>query len=400
MYGWIFATFESLIIEKYGLDKWEEIHEMAECTIPTGEFIKSLNYSDELIIRLLFCAEKILGQPQDLIIQFIGEHFVTFFQANGYKYTLRAQGRDFGEMLQNLNEPHRLLRSRFPESYLPEFWCTAIEKHGEEYSCILHYYSQRGKLFYPLAVGLIKELGRQFYNARVELEMHSQFQEDSYVHTIILVKYTEDKTKSLVRINSESFVGPNRVLKCPFTGATLPARRGSRESPLNHQGSVGLSSSRVCDLFPFHIVVNDSLEVIQYGKKLKSFLRMDEKQDVVTIDELFAFQLPANLLWSWETLLSLQGTSVSFFALNRKGTVIFRGNIIILDPITDPGVNEPSAMILLNPLIDNLEEMEALEMKLSDFPVHGFQRDLMMLGSQLIDIDLLFSLRAYFQANI
>lgn len=392
MYGWILSSFESTILNKYGPEKWKEIQEMAECSVKTGEFIKNVHYSDDLINGLIMASTRILNVPQDQLIEELGENFLNFIRENGYDSTIRSQGSNFSEFLVNLNEPHRLLRSRFPDSYLPEFWCTNFKDEDEKtHFCILHYYSQRGTLFAPMVVGLLRKLGKELYNVVVELNMISQTCEETYIHTVWTVKFVdlpreESESRQLSVHSTESTT--NRVLKCPFSSRSRDSTKTSKKTspskltPVKNV-EVGLNYKRLSQLFPFHVLVNQDLEIIQYGSRIRSFLTLDPTREVYSMEDIFAFQSPPGLTWSWETVLSFSETAAELFAMRLEGNITFRGNVMILDPSTDPGIDEPCALFLISPVLYNLEELENLNMKLSDFPLHTFQRDLLVVGEHI-----------------
>jgi hypothetical protein len=393
MYGWILASFESTILNKFGSEKWKEIMEAAECTVNPGEFIKNVHYTDDLIYTIIACSEKILHVNKEQLMEYLGENFINFIRENGYDSTIRAQGATFGEFLENLNEPHRLLRSRFPDSYLPEFWCTKPEQIGKEFSCTLHYYSQRGTLFYPMVIGMLRELGKFLYEVNCNMEMESQTHEDSYVHTVFLVTYVKlpavHRDESSMKLPPHpAYTAPNRILKCPFSSResmmnAAASRRSSSDLSPTPFTPIGLSFQRFNNLFPFHIVINNDLEIIQVGDKMKGFLHVDPKEENF-VDEIFVFQTPPNLKWSWNTILSLRDSSVELAAMRvDDGNVTFRGNVLILDPKLDPGIDDTCAMILLSPVVYNLDELQSLHMRLSDFPASSFQRDLMVLGEHI-----------------
>lgn len=391
MYGWIVASFESMILNKYGPQKWKLISEMAENPIKTGEFIKNVHYSDELMFTLINASSKVLNVPQETLMENLGENFINFIKDNGYDSTIRAQGQTFGEFLENLNEPHRLLRSRFPESYLPEFWCTKMEKNDEESSCLLHYYSQRGSLFYPMVVGLLREVGQLLYSVTCSFEFISQTTEESYVHTVWKVLYcSTPRPPSLTdsglmqhRLSEDSTnLTPHRVTTCPFSYV----RAQSFEHPqISKKVQIGLNYQRIAKLFPFHVVISQKLELIQFGAQLQDFLQLHSlEKHVYPVEEVFCFQTPPDLTWSWGNLLSLEDSCIELVAARLEGNVIFRGNVMILDPQSDPNIEESCAMILLTPVVYSLDEMESMKMRLSDFPNHSFQRDLIVLGQHMI----------------
>ena len=61
MHGFMLQCLESLVIEKYGVDKWEELKLKANCTIQTGSWVRWEYYRDAMINELVAVCEKDLG---------------------------------------------------------------------------------------------------------------------------------------------------------------------------------------------------------------------------------------------------------------------------------------------------------------------------------------------------
>lgn len=414
MYGWVLKCIESLVLNKYGIEKWKEILAAASCPIRLGDFIKDVHYPDDLVHSIIMAATKCLEQSQTQFIEGVGEIFMSFFREHGYTSTLKSLGTNFSEFLKNINEPHRLLRSRFPESYLPELWCTNFEQHQDgSQSCILHYYSQRGYLFAPLVVGLMKSLGVSEWQVLVEMKELQQAIEEEYIHTVWKVVYRDLPSSAAIGEQSRTrppSLGPsdptnNRILRCPFTQQRLDV------SPVQNQGmrkkapvEIGLSYQRLVTIFPYHLIVDMNMEILQYGNKIQEFLRLDTSREIYRMEEIFAFLSPPGLKWSWDTILAVADSNIELYAMRVGGNVAFRGNLVILDPQLDPGVVSPCAMILISPEIGNLKELEQFNMTLNDLPVHSCQRDLAILGKldkdpqlTIDDLSFLLQRRASFE---
>ena len=57
----MFQCLENLVIEKYGLNKWEYLKLEVNCTIQTGSWVRWENYPDSLISSLVSAADRLLG---------------------------------------------------------------------------------------------------------------------------------------------------------------------------------------------------------------------------------------------------------------------------------------------------------------------------------------------------
>jgi hypothetical protein len=237
MYGWIIASFESMILTKYGSVQWNKVKEIAGCShMKTGEIIKNSFYSEEITDNLIeACLSLFQEIKQEELIENLGKNFINFIVEHGYESTIKAQGKTFSEFLINMNEPHRLLRSQFPKCHLPEFYCTkplkkdgffsferetaAISRdrslglspplaiddnnYGTRYSCTLHYYSSKGFLLAPMVIGLIKECGKWFYHInQCDFELNKQTNEEVLVHTIWNVSFSDSSSTATTGVTS------------------------------------------------------------------------------------------------------------------------------------------------------------------------------------------------------
>ena len=166
MFGWINDCCESLVVSKFGLDKWHEIKAEADCKIHDGGFIRHQYYSDESSVDLVVATSKVLGIPVDAVLEAFGEYFMEFTRNAGYDSMLSCQGSNLKLWLSNLNALHDHLQDTLPRGRFPEFWCG----EDEEGSILLHYYSERGSLFAPFVVGLVTEVARYHFRLIVQLD--------------------------------------------------------------------------------------------------------------------------------------------------------------------------------------------------------------------------------------
>lgn len=122
MYGWINGCLEFLVISAHGLQVWETIKSVAGCDVQHGDFHRNVHYPDAMTYSLVSAAASVLKLTSDEVLETVGRQFLHFLKEHGYESTMRFQGNTFHQWIKNVNEPHRLLRSRFPKSRLPEFW--------------------------------------------------------------------------------------------------------------------------------------------------------------------------------------------------------------------------------------------------------------------------------------
>lgn len=188
MYGWINASLESLIISKWGIDTWREIQKKSGYLYG---FNRSIDYDDKSTINILKIASKLLNVEVPQLIEDLGAHFLHFMRTNSYESTVRIQGSDFHSWLENINEPHRLIHSRYPLSNPPKFWVEAREANSS--SRILHYYTKRNSAFSPLVIGIVKEAARYFFHLQVELvKKFDEFLPSNVYHCVWCVNIIGD----------------------------------------------------------------------------------------------------------------------------------------------------------------------------------------------------------------
>ncbi len=371
MYGWINASLESLVIHRFGPDTWIQILREAGCHAKIGDFIRNVDYPDDLTKRLIDGGANVLNITSEEMVELLGKNFVRFVRQCGYETTIRCQGSNFAEWLKNLNEPHRLLRSRFPNSKFPEFWCFRDESDLSGSTLILHYYSYRGTLFCPMVIGVVKEAGKEYYHVDVSMEAMFQSINGAVCHAAWKVTWKDfpvspmaitdlhplpisspakrskfshrvNNTSSSVSNNfsvgSKSDCGGDVVIqaasdRCPFSAAfaaraieKLDAARlagMSREerpegnspqldSSSSYNANIGLSPQRLKDAFPFHIAVSKDFKVVQIGPKLAQLIfdcHLASACIGMFIGIFFNISTPPDFPWDWNQLKNLEDST-------------------------------------------------------------------------------------------
>lgn len=519
MYGWINNCLEDMIITKFGLEKWEKIKDAANCFIPTGDFILSVHYDDELTYSLIEAAARVLNfKSGNEVWEIYGRHFIHFLEANHYYGTLRGQGNTLRDWIQNINEPHRLLRARYPNCTLPEFWSENDKTDPSGESILLHYYSPRKDGLGSIVVGMCKEASKVYFEKDLEMELVSTENlvgsgndtKGSFAHHSIwkLKNVGKEVTNtflssnnslvpssgSLLLTNSENNVHIHALTNssiitetndvsiaelaasagCPFhkqNSASVSIRalevksssidNGGCESFSKYSVSVNngtplelTTKSTSSDLvfthispystgylmgprcfkriFPFHIIVNQKMEIVQLGNKLNEFLERNGHPTLLgmQISEVFSLTVTNTYPWSWSGLRKLQSTSIiTLHSVHpEKLKLNLVGEVTILDddikyerkvkqrvqtcggqhdvrfhkcPDDDLGelnfeldgdddddhedLDDPSivAALLVNPVVSDLVALMNMGFINSDLPRHSFQRDLLQIEEHL-----------------
>lgn len=177
MYGIVNRAIEELIIEKFGVDKWEEVKQKAGFN--SEGFMTLQPYPDQLTFKLVGAASEILNVPADTLLEAFGEYWILYTAEKGYGEMLNLAGDSFPSFLKNLNMLHGRVTSLMPELAPPQFEC----RNEKENSIELIYRSHRNGMI-PMLYGLVKGLAKRF-EKEVEIKELERSVEEST--TIILL---------------------------------------------------------------------------------------------------------------------------------------------------------------------------------------------------------------------
>lgn len=172
MYGIVNRAIEELIIEKFGLEKWEEIK--LKAGFNSEGFMTLKPYPDELTFKLVGAASEILNVPADTLLEAFGEYWILYTAEKGYGEMLNLAGDSFPAFLKNLNMLHGRVSNLMPELAPPQFECI----NESENSIDLIYRSHRVGMV-PMLFGLIKGLGKRFNKEVTILEMENNTSDTS-----------------------------------------------------------------------------------------------------------------------------------------------------------------------------------------------------------------------------
>mmetsp|Transcript_2763 Transcript_2763/g.4166 ORF Transcript_2763/g.4166 Transcript_2763/m.4166 type:complete len:892 (+) Transcript_2763:64-2739(+) len=353
MYGWINACIKSLIISKFGTDKWHSIINKSKLN---DDFHKEDYYNDESTYTLVSIAADLLGLTEETVLEEFGAYFVQYCRQEGYDNLLRCLGDTFHEWLSNINSLHNHLMVALPDMKAPQFWCE-METDRDDV-VFLHYKSSRGASLYPIVVGMVREVASQyFYRTILEFEL-LQLQSVDHSHTSWRIVSTT--------IDGTSGDGPNGTLtvqngnesgehcpalsvdiqrcvtspvRCPFSSGTAPAPHivsstSSDESTLKkrknrsnsnpiciHPGEcltessenetntentpLSINENQMKELFPFFVAFDSEFKIISHGKHLTEFI----KTTIIGrhMQEVFEVRNPPNsYLWrDWNQVCSI-----------------------------------------------------------------------------------------------
>lgn len=417
MYGWIHGALEDWVQSGFGAEAWQSILGITQCGVQAEGFCRNVHYSDDSLFQLVRSATVILNLDCNHVVFSVGKHFVHYLERHGYSTTLRSQGSTFLEWIQNVYEPHRLLRSRFPKAMFPVFWSEIKEIDGSKTTVIVHFLSKRKDLFVPLFKGIVTEAAELFFNAEIDME---------FIADEILPDTSEYHAWFLLNTESNDIVAPKvakadeadppveaaTLLQCPFhrnlpSSAVENSTPSVSVAPIENTLSpeVGLSGTVFKRLFPFHIVLDSSLHILQLGNKLQDLI--DTKWCIPNVmnrpvQENFEILVPKFNMWSWELLRKLAHSPIEIALLTKLCkcsrspnsveptstnvnspsnssldliTVRFRGEVVLLD-----GADSNKIALCISPDITHMGDLADLRLRLSDLPCHSYQADMLLIG--------------------
>lgn len=435
MYGWINGTLEEWVKQYYGKDIWDEVVASSQVEVPPEGFFRNVHYSDNGLYQLIRAVSVVLNLECEELIFNVGRHFIHYLENHGYSRTLRCQGSNFREWLHNINEPHRILRYRFPNAMFPNLWCEKDTEDTTGRTIMLHYLSTRRDVFVPLFKGILTEAASYYFNFELNMTFVSDetLTDTGEYHAIFRVAdvdHAPEMQKPLITERKVSSTdGGSASAECPFRrmrGISIDSSGGrSRTHSLSgisttprttatptRTASVGMSPSIFKHVFPFHIVIDRHLEIIQLGDKLEELIQSKWCIPHVLhhpIADNFDIASPKFFKWNWEELCKLNRSPIELVLKttlekpanispayvssataslsqahtlappqddNEFVTVRFRGELLVLDE-----QDADKIAFCINPDLMHMDQLFQLRMRLADLPCHSFQAELLLVGT-------------------
>lgn len=142
-----------------------------------------------------------------------------------------------------------------------------------------------------------------------------------------------------------------------------------------------ISSRNMKKIFPYHIVINETFDIIQIGNSLPPLMGQTE-EDLLgkKIADVLIISRPVLGAWEWQSLRKLEDQT--FFVDPIDQTLVhvkFKANTVV---VSDPG-EAYQVMLVLSPDVKNVKELRCMKLTMSDLPLHSFQRDAVFLGEHI-----------------
>ena len=141
------------------------------------------------------------------------------------------------------------------------------------------------------------------------------------------------------------------------------------------QGSGFMSNENMKEIFPYHILVDQTFEILQVGNTLARLI--GETSPIVgrRVSELFEIKRPVLGKWDWDVLNFEQ----TYFLISTTGPVNSKVKANLIKLSTKP----KRVMLVIAPDAKNIQQLSQMQLTMSDLPLHTFQRDAIFLGEHM-----------------
>ncbi|XP_050536349.1 soluble guanylate cyclase 89Db-like [Daktulosphaira vitifoliae] len=390
MYGMLLESVQHFIQLEYGENAWRQVVRLAKCK--WYEFNTHHIYPDTLIPQLAEAAARLLTDPEnqenkeptaECFMRYFGRCFVRFFSNLGYDAPIRATGRYFCEFLKNVDNLHLQMRFSYPKMKSPSMYMSHVDRNG----CVLVYRSTR-QGFTQYFMGQLDEIANDVYHTNLKIRiLQEEYTSASQMPTgcqNILVKYR-------LEFDNSAYIDQNAAVYA-FDRLQLPS----------------IPISVLLRLFPFGVVIGRDIRIMDVGEKLLGVwgFTLEDVRGHLLVEHLI-LRRPRDIPFTWTNLMYL--TSVTFelevlrsthALMNTRNTSkVEKKSVNPLPPTLDRRGSYGSRSILLkgqmrhfkeidvvvflcSPVVNNLDELQAMSLYLNDLNLHGLSRELVLAGWQ------------------
>ena len=228
----------------------------------------------------------------------------------------------------------------------PSFRCTE-----EDGILLLHYYSVR-KLD-SIVIGVVKSVGRELYNLEVDVSFVVR-KGPEHDHSIFCIKEIGPCGNDVV--SSKEILAP-KLAPPPFCK------------------SVSITPEMFCAVFPFHIIFDHKLNIIQVGQSLGVLLSYISSDSSKNLLAFFKLERP-HFEPSFDAILNHINT---IYVLRLIGQIKNANELRLMGQMIH--MNQTNYMLFLcSPRIKSLEDLESNKMYISDIPIHDAMRALIIMS--------------------
>eukprot|EP00939_MAST-03C_sp_MAST-3C-sp1_P003966 g3966.t1 len=173
MHGLIHLILKELIVEKFGLEKWQDILKRLGIENPTekdadaGVIDPTKYYPDDLTVKAVVTTAEVLGVTFDDAMRVYGQYFVSYIHMGGHLRMLQSMGDNLADFMKNINHLHFNLERSMRKASFPTFQIDRMTPDGNEFR--LSYASVRGAALYALVEGVLPALAKSLYRKHVDM---------------------------------------------------------------------------------------------------------------------------------------------------------------------------------------------------------------------------------------
>ena len=154
MQGSIYTAFSDMIIEKMGMEQWNELLEKTEPE-SKGFYTSGDQYADSELINMVVLLSEKTGASVESLVETFGEYlFSSLYKTSPADVSSISNLRDF--LLAIDGVIHVEVKRLHPQAYLPKF-----EYEDGPDNALIMYYSSKRKLCHA-SIGLIRGAAKQF----------------------------------------------------------------------------------------------------------------------------------------------------------------------------------------------------------------------------------------------
>lgn len=369
MYGLLLQSAIEIIRAKYGQETWEQIKTMLH--LDFNSFSAFQQYGETLFVRITKILSELTNEPLGDLMEVFGNEFVSYISNYGYDRVLRILGHNMRDFLNGLDNLHEYMRYTYPRMRPPSFY---VEKETAQ-GLTLHYRSRR-RGFVHYVIGQITEVGRRFYDTSVEIDIVSEREEFDVTHVVFELKF--ENTAYVKQANTD---------------------KHSTELDLT------IDCHIFFELFPFHMVISESLEIISAGDSLTQLFPNIVGELIRDIFNLVRpiitlnwgqIVLHSNNVFEFSTIEPLR-KQVSENDLKINDAREINDSEMLLTMTAQRDVQEEylrlrgqmlyvqewkSIIYLATPVLENLDVMFNTGLFINDLSMHDSSRDLVLAGTQ------------------
>ncbi|EHH56718.1 hypothetical protein EGM_06183, partial [Macaca fascicularis] len=310
----------------------------------------------EDVSGILQCTANILGLKFEEIQERFGEEFFNIcFHEN--ERVLRAVGGTLQDFFNGFDALLEHIRTSFGKQATlesPSFLC----KELPEGTLMLHYFHPHHIVGFAM-LGMIKAAGKKIYRLDVEVE-----------------QVANEKLCSDVSNPGNCSCLTFLIKECENTNITKNLPQGTSQVPAD----LRISINTFCRAFPFHLMFDPSMSVLQLGEGLRKQLRCDTHK-VLKFEDCFEIVSPKvnatfeRVLLRLSTPFVIRTKPEASGSENKDKVMEVKGQMIHV-----PESN--SILFLGSPCVDKLDELMGRGLHLSDIPIHDATRDVILVGEQ------------------